>query len=312
MKIGVVGAGHWGRNIIRTLHEMGCLAAVADPDSDALKSNTPPGIPSWQSPQEMFRDGGLDAVCIATPVPTHFDLGKQALEAGLDVFIEKPITHNLAEAQQLHELSTSTHRILMTGHQLLFHPATVKMAEELRAGRIGDLWLIHQERMKLGRVRANENVLWSFGVHDIAVALSLVEEDPSELFATGGAWVQDDIEDDVHLHMRFPSGVKSHLHVSWMWPHMRRSTTLIGSKGALVFDELAGRLTHHRFQIDERLNAASEDAQVLYEGVSEPLKAEMEHFISCLKNRTPPICSGDHAVDVIRILEHAGQELAHR
>ena len=174
-------------------------------------------------------------------------MASAALEAGKDVFVEKPMTLTAAESAKLIELAESNdQRVLMVGHLLLYQPAIQWIKKQLDEGMLGEVFSLHQERLKLGRARYIENVTWSLGVHDLAVLLFLTDEDPDSVFASGHCGLQERVEDDVYVHLHFPSGIRAHLHNSWLWPENRRGLTIVGEKGMLVYDEVNQRVIHHR------------------------------------------------------------------
>lgn len=309
--VGVVGAGTWGRNIVRTLHELGGMAAVAetDPEVRAQLAQDYPGVAIYEGHEALLAGEDVDAVAIATPVHTHHDLTRAALMAGKDVFIEKPISVNSAEAESLVQLAQDQGRILMVGHLLLYQPAIQRLMEEVRGGRIGRLLAMHQIRAKLGRARTFENVMWSFSVHDLAVMLEVAGGAPSRVRALGQAVLQPGIHDDVHLHMEFPGGIQAHLHASWLWPEVERRLTLIGSQGMLVYDEVTQELVLHRKTIDDDLAHFDEGAELLYKGNYQPLELELQHFIDCCKTRSRPRTDGESGVAVVRVMEEAQRQL---
>lgn len=306
--IAVIGAGNWGKNLVRTLHDMGALVAVAEA-SEEIRSRVGESYPEvglLDSHESLLSDSRIDAVAIATPVPTHHSLGKAFLEAGKDVFIEKPMTLTSSEAEDLVETAERLGRILMVGHLLMFQPAIAKIRELLAEGAVGRLFTIHQVRRKLGRARAVENVLWSFGVHDIAVLLSLVGEKPVKVVAAGHQGLTEGVEDDAYLHLTFANGVKAHLHNSWLWPRDQRSLTVVGSEGMITFDEFARQVVLHRKHIEPgNLQNVDEGEQVVFEGAARPLDLEMQHFLDCLETREKPLSAGDSGLEVIRVLEES-------
>ncbi len=310
MKIAVVGAGQWGMNLVQTLHSMGVLGAVVEADSErrASKSSATPGVP-WVSSLEDAPP--CEAVVIATPAPTHFDVAKAALQSRQDVFVEKPIALSAVQARELRDLAAAQKQVLMVGHLLLYQPAVRWIAGFLKEEGIGKLYSIHQERLNLGRARAAENVLWSLGVHDIAVLLSWVGEPPKKVSAFGQAALQTGIEDDVSLHLSFASDVQAHLHVSWLWPERRRRTTLIGSKGMLVYDELDQTVKLHRKAIQTpALQNIDGGVETVFEtSGQEPLRLEMEHFVARCQDRQTPLSGADHALEVTEVLEIASSAL---
>lgn len=305
MKIAVIGAGNWGKNLVRNINQLGHLAAVAESSTalqDGIKEDYL-GVEVYDG-YESLLDTDLDAVVIATPVPTHHNIAKAFLLAGKDVFIEKPMTFTVAEAEELVKIADEKDRILMVGHLLLYQPAVQWLRDYLSEGKLGKVFSLHQRRAKLGRARAAENALWSLGVHDVAVLLHLVGEAPLQTIFTGHCGLQSGIEDDTYLHMEFSGEVKAHLHNSWLWPENQRGLNVIGEKGMIVYDEVQQTLTLHRKTIDADLNNVDEGEEVLFKGDGQPLLLEMEHFINCLKSRATPRSDGRNGLDVIRVLEN--------
>lgn len=307
MKVAVVGAGAWGKNLVSTLNKLGCLGPVAEA-SEALRSKlaeTYPAIDLRADFKELLADSNVKAAAIATPAHTHHAIAKALLEAGKDVFVEKPMTLAASESEDLVEIARRNGRILMVGHLLMYQPAIHKIKELIKSGAIGRVFTIHQQRSKLGRARAVENVLWSFGVHDVAVLLDLVGETPSGVQVSGHCGLQQGIEDDVYLHLSFPSGVKAHLHNSWLWPDVARWLLVVGSEGMLVYSETGQKVTLHRKKIDAALNNVDEGEDVVFQGSSEPLILEMTHFMKCVEDRSKPLSDGQNGLDVVRVLEQA-------
>lgn len=311
MKVGVIGAGMWGKNHVKTLHEMGCLGVVVEMN-DTLRNQTQslyPDTPCVSSLDQVFGDSRLDSeighFVIATPAHTHTPVGVQCLEAGKDILVEKPMTLSVADAQILIDKARAVSKQLMVGHLLLFQPAIAFIREYLESGKLGEIYTLHQVRSKLGRARANEDVLWSFGVHDVAVLLHLIGEAPEKVNALGHKGLQPEIADDVYVQMEFDSGVIAHLHNSWLWPEVERKLTIVGSKGMLVYDELAQNVALHRKTIDSDLNNQDEGSEIVFEGAAQPLQLELEHFIHCCETGETPIADGQNGIDVIRVLEAA-------
>lgn len=304
MKIGVIGAGNWGKNLVRNFAELGVLQGVADPvEANRIAAQELAPEAKIYSSGESLIEGDYDAIAIATPAPTHFELSAKALKAGKDVFVEKPMTLTSAEAAELVEISEERGRILMVGHLLLFQPAIQFISEFLSEGKLGKLYHLHQERKKLGRARYIENVTWSLGVHDIAVLLFLVGKQPRLVFASGHCGLQKKVEDDVYVHMEFLDGTKAHLHNSWLWPENRRRLTIIGENGMLVYDEIASTVTWHKKRINDELNSVDEGSEVVFEGNEPPLKRELAHFLDCVKNRTTPLSDGRNGLAVVTVME---------
>tara|TARA_B100001057_G_scaffold461081_1_gene512764 strand:+ start:890 stop:1828 length:939 start_codon:yes stop_codon:yes gene_type:complete len=310
MKVGVVGAGHWGKNLVRNFTELGVLAGVADPveENRSRALQEAPGIELFDNEANLLA-AGYDAVAIATPAATHFGIARKALELGLDVFVEKPVTLDSAQALELHHLAEEGKRILMVGYLLLYQPAVNFIAEFLRAGKLGQVYTLHQRRSKLGRVRSEENVMWSFGVHDVAVLLTLAGQAPDQIQAWGHAAINSGVEDDTYLHLGFPSGVKASLHNSWLWPRVERELIIVGEKGMMVFEESGSRVVLHRKVVDSEGNHHDGGEKILFEGSAQPLLLELEHFLECCRERQRPISDGRNGYEVVRVLEEADKAL---
>ena len=306
MKIGVIGAGSWGKNLVRNFRDLGVLAGIAD----ELESNR-----AWAAAEcdgvSVFEDhaallaAGFDAVAIATPAHTHFAIACDALAAGCDVFVEKPLTLDPGEAAELVRRSEQAGRITMVGHLLLYQPAISFIRDFLRAGKLGRVFSLHQQRSKLGRARAVENVLWSFGVHDVAVLLDLAGQLPATVTAFGHCGLQPGIEDDVHLHLRFPDGTAANLHNSWLWPKVERGLVVVGEKGMLEYDETGQQVIFHRKTINASLVNVEDGEEVVFAGNSQPLRLEMEHFITCCRDRLRPLSDARGGLAVVEVLARA-------
>ncbi|MGQ9498634.1 MAG: Gfo/Idh/MocA family protein [Desulfotomaculales bacterium] len=310
MRVGVIGAGNWGKNLVRTFYRLGELAAVAElnPDIRQRLSAEYHGISLYGDYRDLLAED-VPAVAIATPAHTHYGIAREALLAGKDVFAEKPLALSKAEAAELVEIAEKQNRILMAGHLLLYQPAIRWIKEYIGSGALGRIAFFTQERLKFGRVRAVENVLWSFGVHDIAVLLYLVGKEPQEVQATGRRFLQESIEDDVYVHLRFAGGVQAHLHVSWLWPETRRRLTVAGSEAMLTYDELEQKVILHRKRVTPDLQHHDEGAEVVFQGSDDPLLLECRHFLECVERRTTPLSDGKSALEVIEVLEAAGRQL---
>ncbi len=308
--IAVIGAGNWGRNLVRTFSGLGVLSAVAEA-SDELRNKLAgdyPDLSLHSDYSELLDSDDIKAVAIATPAPTHHAVAKAFLESGKDVFVEKPMTMTSVEAQDLIEIADKNDRVLMVGHLLMYQPAIEKIKSLIEEGAIGKVYTILQERKKLGRARKVENVLWSFGVHDVAVLLHLVGEAPIKVSAVGHCGLQPDlgIEDDVYLHLNFPNGIQAHLHNSWLWPENRRCLTIVGSEGVLVYNEIEQTVKLHRQSIDpDTLEITNEGEEIVHEGAKQPLEIELAHFLNCIETRETPKSDGRSGLEVIRVLEKA-------
>lgn len=307
MKIGVIGAGNWGKNLVKNFANLGVLHAVADSVKENLNwvAENFPEIQRYETSDELIASANLDAVAIATPPHTHCAIAIAAMEKGLDVFVEKPLTLDPEEARLLKDTATDRDRILMVGHLLLYQPAIQFIKKYLDNGELGKVFTLTQRRSKLGRVRSFENVLWSFGVHDVAVLLHLVGEAPADVQFSGHAAFTDKVEDDTHLHLKFPSGIIANLHNSWYWPRVERELIITGEKGILVFDELNARVILHNKQVGKDLSHFDEGEEVIFEGADQPLLIELKHFLDCCEKRVKPISDGKNGFDVVNILSQA-------
>jgi len=306
MKIGVIGAGNWGKNLVRNLADMGVLAGVADavPQNRKNAQEIQHGVPVYEGHTELLADK-FDAVAIATPAHTHFAIAKDAMEAGCDVFIEKPMTLDPAEAEALVKLGQEYDKIVMCGHLLLYQPAIAYIKDALERGDIGKVYTLHQRRSKQGRARAVENVLWSFGVHDIAVLLYLAGQAPTEVQVSGHCGLQAGVEDDTYLHLTFPDGSKAHLHNSWLWPIVERGLIIIGEKGMLVYDEINQNVKLVKKTIDSDLQNVDAGEEIVFEGSGQPLRIELDHFVDCCQTRSKPNSCGQNGFDVVNVIAQA-------
>lgn len=311
-RVGVIGAGQWGANVVRTFHRLGALAAVAEANTamHSALAAAYPGVAVFADFSAMVPT--VDAVVVATPAPTHHAIAREALLAGKDLLVEKPMTLSSADAADLVDLARQQGRMLMVGHLLLFQPAVQFIKAYLESGALGRVCALYQERLNLGKARAVENALWSLGVHDVAVMLYLLGGAPDRVSATGQCILQPAIEDDVHLHLGFAGGAKAHLHTSWLWPEKRRRLGVLGTAGMLVYDELDQTVTLHRKSIAPGdLSANDQGSEVLFRGSGEPLTLEAAHFLECVATRSSSLlASGAHGLEVVRVLELASQSLA--
>ncbi|MHB8307792.1 MAG: Gfo/Idh/MocA family oxidoreductase [Candidatus Desulforudaceae bacterium] len=309
-RVAVFGAGNWGQNHVRVFHRLGALAAVVESDarSRAEIADRYPGVSVYDDPGPVLADPAVDAVVIATPAPTHYALAREALLAGKDVLVEKPMALSVREAQTLVATAAERTRVLMVGHLLLYKPAVQKLIACVREGLIGELRCVEMRRRKLGRVRKEENVLWSFAPHDIAVLLHLIEAPLANVTATGLVAVQPNIEDDVHLHLHFANGVRAHLHVSWLWPEDERQTVVIGSKGTLTYDEHEDKLWRHDKGVNADLTVWDKGKQMVPVDRGDALEIEARHFLDCVQKRSAPLTGGRTGLEVVRVLVRAGDK----
>ncbi len=239
-RVAVAGLGYWGPNLARNFDDLAELAWLCelDPDKRERFAARHPRARATSDFDELLADPDLDAVVIATPVPTHYDLAKRALEAGKHVLVEKPPAMTGAEMEELVSLSRARDLVLMPGHLLLYHPGVLKLKELVDSGTLGDVLCVYGNRQNLGIVRTNENALWSLGVHDLSVILYLIGEEPVEAVAHGNSFLTPGVEDVVFCYLRFPSGKIAHMHLSWLDPHKMRKMTVVGREKMAVFDDM--------------------------------------------------------------------------
>jgi predicted dehydrogenase len=322
LRIGVAGLGYWGPNLARNFSAItGCeLAWCCDLSADAREHVAAqfPRARVTGEVDEMLGDPQLDAVAVATPVPTHAALAVRVLEAGKHCFVEKPLAQSVADGQRAVAAAADAGRVLMVGHLLEYHPGIVKLKELTESGELGDqIYYIYGNRLNLGKLRADENALWSLGAHDVSVVLSLAGEEPSELVARGESYVRDGVEDVVFCFMRFPSGLSAHLHLSWLDPHKERRFTVVGSRRMATFDDMAieGKLTVYDKGFDEDSHGYGEYITRAGESFCpqipnmEPLRLECEHFVHCIRTGEEPRSDGTSGLRVVRVLEQLQRSL---
>lgn len=307
----VVGSGHWGKNLVRNFHQLGALAGVVEVNAqlrDIVKAQYPE-IPIFDDYEEALKTDVL-AIVIATPAPIHYKLAIAALQAGKDVFVEKPVTLKSDEAIALANYADQHNRILMVGHLLLYQPAIQWMQSYLRSGKAGKVHHVSTHRLNLGKVRTEENVWWSLAPHDISVILSLLDSPTLKtVAATGQAMLQPEIEDQIHVDLQFQSGQTAHIHCSWYWPVKDRKTIVIAEKQMLVYDEIAQSVTVHEKSFAADFAAVHKGESVIEIAEAEPLTLECKHFLECLASREKPISDGWNGVAVVDILEKAQEVL---
>ncbi len=266
---------------------------------------------------DVLADAELDAVAIATPVPTHADLARRALEAGKHVFVEKPLAQSVADAESVVEAAADAGKTLMVGHLLEYHPGLVQLKELVDAGELGEVHYIYGNRLNLGKLRSDENALWSLGAHDVSVVLRLAGEEPSECHAHGESYMRDGIEDVVFCFLRFPSGLTAHLHLSWLDPHKERRFTVVGSRRMATFDDMAldQKLTIYDKGFDQPYNSYGEyvarSGAVWSPAVpnGEPLRLECAHFVESIRENSRPRSDGESGLRVVRVLEELQRSL---
>lgn len=307
----VVGAGHWGKNLIKNFSNLKALAGVVEiaPQNSLYIAQTYPEIRLYSDYQQAL-ETDIAAIVIATPAPTHYLLAKQALEAGKNVFIEKPMTLKTEEARELATYADQHSLILMVGHLLLYQPAITWMKEYIMQGHLGQVFHVATVRNKLGKVRKEENVWWSFAPHDISVILHLLDNPQlTTVKAQGQAILQPNIADNVHVDLTFAQKKTAHLHCSWYWPILQRQTIVIGSEKMLIYDEVTQIVIIHNKGIDGDLNNREQGSEQAIIETVEPLQKECQHFLDCLQTGQKPLSDGWNGVAVITVLEKAQEAL---
>jgi predicted dehydrogenase len=315
MKIGVVGLGYWGPNLARNFDRLPDAELIWLCDaSDEARERWSRAFPSTRTTSrldDLLDDDSLDAVVIATPVPTHAELAKRVLAAGKHCFVEKPLARSEKEAEEVVETARAAERVLMVGHLLEYHPGVERLAGLVHSGELGELRYIYSNRLNLGKHRQDENALWSLGAHDLSVILMLAGEEPYEWTAMGESYVKPGVEDVVFALMRFHSGLIAHMHLSWLDPHKERRFTVVGSKRMATFDdmELERKLSVYDKGFDEDYSSYGEyiarSGDVFSPRVSneEPLRLECRHFLDCIRDGTEPRSGADSGLRVVRVLE---------
>jgi predicted dehydrogenase len=322
VRLGVVGMNYWGPNLARNLARLPGvdLSWCCDLDPDLLERHRSayPGARFTTRYDDLLEDPSLDAVVIATSVPTHAALASRALEADKHAFVEKPLALTGADARDLAALAAARGRVLMVDHLLVYHPGVQRLKELIDAGELGRVFYLYGQRLNLGIVRPDENALWSLGPHDISVMLWLVGERPCEVAASGESYLQPGVEDVVFGRIRFPSGVIGHLHLSWLDPHKARRMTVIGSEKMVVFDDME---TERKVTVydkgpiprtetyGEYIQVRSGDIRIPKIAAAEPLRLACEHFVDCVRNGRRPLSDGEAGVAVVEVLEAMTESL---
>jgi predicted dehydrogenase len=315
MRIGVVGLGYWGPNLARNFDRLpdAELAWICDASEDARArwSREFPSARATAELDELLSDESLGAVAIATHVPSHADLAERALAAGKHCFVEKPLAQSVAEAERVVEAAERAGRVLMVGHLLEYHPGVEKLKDLVATGELGDIRYIYGNRLNLGKLRADENALWSLGAHDVSVVLRLADEEPFECRAVGESYMREGVEDVVFCYLRFPSGLAAHLHLSWLDPHKERRFTVVGSKRMATFDdmEIERKVTVYDKGFDQDFSsygeyiARSGDIHSPRISNEEPLRIECRHFVDRVLDGAEPRSGAEAGLRVVRVLE---------
>jgi predicted dehydrogenase len=322
VRTALIGVGGWGSNILRALVRTNSarLTHVCDtnPERIAALSAQHPEVAFSQKPDDLVDNPDIDAVLIATPAPTHAELAERFFRAGKAVFVEKPMTLSLSDADRLVELAESdASRPLMVGHLLVYHPATTMIKEIVGNGDIGEIYYLYTKRLNLGVVRKDENALWSLAPHDVSIVLFLVDDRPEAVSAHGSAYLNHPVQDVAFMTLFFPNGRMAEIHVSWLDPHKERKTVVVGSEKMLVFDDMEPNEKVRIYDKGARVEATTDfgrsisirhgDIHIPLVPAQEPLMLEVAHFIDCVKNGARPRSDVRQGREVVRVLA-AGDE----
>ena len=324
INIAVVGTGAWGLNLVRNFANLpeANLYACCDLDKNRLekvKRNRPKTI-TTSNIDDILTDSKADGVVIATSAATHFKLAEKSLLHDKHTFVEKPLTLNVQEAEKLIQLAEEKSKILMVGHLLEYHPAVDKLKELIKSGELGDIYYLYSQRLNLGKIRQDENALWSFAPHDISVILYLLEEEPDDVSARGESYLQERIEDVVFVNLHFASGAMAQIQLSWLDPHKVRKTTIVGSKKMVVFDDMESMekvkiydkgITKSGAVVSygESLTLRFGDIYIPRINMSEPLTIECQHFIDCIQENKTPKSDGKDGLRALKVLAAAQKSL---
>lgn len=309
-KIAVLGCGYWGKNLVRNFHHLGALALVCDPgEAGRIKAKEiAPKVEVTADFEAAFSRDDIAAVAIATPAETHHPLAIRAMEAGKDVFVEKPLALNHCEGLDMKAIAEKTGRLLMVGHLLEYHPAVLRLREMVADGTLGRVNYIYSHRLNFGKIRTEENALWSFAPHDIAVILRLVGEMPLEVTCTGGSYITPNLADVTMSCLHFRTGLRAHIFVSWLNPFKEQKLVVVGDRQMAVFNDVLkeNKLMRYnqRVEVNDRMPTLHNgDVEAVELPLVEPLRNECQHFLDCVRDRTQPLTGGQNGINVLKVLQ---------
>lgn len=309
--IAVVGCGHWGKNLVRNFSELGSLRSVSDSDNSLAKSYAEKYGVTCKSFSEILEDPEIKGVVLAVPAPLHSEMSVAVMKSGKHVYVEKPLAMNQEEAIQMIQTSKKNNVHLMVGHLLQYHPIFISLKDMVKSGEIGEIKYIYSNRLSFGKVRSEEDVIWSFAPHDISMILSIMDEMPKHVMTQSATMLQNEIADSSIIHLDFESGQKAHITVSWYHPYKEQKLVVIGDSGMIVFDDTKlweNKLSLYRHetllnQIPPMLNKA--EAEFIEVVQSEPLRNECQHFIDILDGKHKPLTDGAEGLNVLNVLTAA-------
>lgn len=315
VNLAVIGSGYWGKNLVRNFNDLGVLHLICDKDPACkiLAEKNYPNVAFCSNLSSVLNNNEINAVAIATPAITHFQIAKAALEASKDVFVEKPLALTVGEGEKIVSIAKKKKKILMVGHILLYHPAVIKCGELITEGELGKIQYIYSNRLNMGKIRTEENILWSFAPHDISVILALLQEEPTAVFCHGASYLNSNVTDVTMTEFVFPSGVQGHIFVSWLHPFKEQRLVIVGSNKMAVFNDIADDklvLYPHKVEWKNRAPVAIKaEGQPVSIEKKEPLQAECEHFLECIKSRKQPRTDGEEGLAVLKILQKCQESL---
>jgi UDP-2-acetamido-3-amino-2,3-dideoxy-glucuronate N-acetyltransferase len=316
-KVAVIGSGYWGKNLVRNFHQLDALGLICDKNESTLSqfNEQYPEIDVCTEYRDVLSRKEIDGVVIAAPAVIHYSLAREALLAGKHVYVEKPLTLIEKEGEELIYLAKEKKRVLMVGHLLQYHPVFARLREIVGSGELGRINYIYSNRLSLGKIRTEENVMWSFAPHDISMILSLAREKPEAVSATGGNYLHEKIADITTTYLDFPSGLKAHIFVSWLHPFKKQELVVIGDKKMAVFDDTKpweDKLLLYPHEINWNGNIPTplkaESVQIVVPQ-SEPLRDECRHFLECITNDKQPITDGKEGLEVLKVLNTSQKSL---
>jgi UDP-2-acetamido-3-amino-2,3-dideoxy-glucuronate N-acetyltransferase len=309
-QVAVIGCGYWGKNLVRNFAQLRSLRWICDSHESTLKAQSKlyPEVSITLQIEEVLNDPGVRGIVIATPAATHYAVAKAAILKGKDVFVEKPLALHYHEGRELVELAQARGVILMVGHILEYHPAVALLRDIIRRGELGHIRYVYSNRLNLGKVRQEENILWSFAPHDISVISSLIGAEPTVVSTSGGNYLQSGIADVTVTTLVFESGQRGHIFVSWLHPYKEQKLVIIGDQKMAVFDDTIreGKLKIYDKGIEWRAGLPvprQTSETTLFIEETEPLKLECEHFLTCIRERQQPLTDGENGLRVLKVLE---------
>ena len=309
-QIALIGCGYWGKNLCRNLHSLGALHAVVDSigmgrPMRSIAANTS----IFSNFEEVLQNDQIHAIALATPAETHANLAIQAMRAGKDVFVEKPMALSVADAKAMQEVANQTNRVLMVGHLLEYHPAILKLRQLIESGELGIINYIYSNRLNFGKIRTEENALWSFAPHDVAVILRLFGQSPDTVSASGGSYLTPGIADVTISSLRFKNDSRAHIFVSWLHPYKEQKLIVVGDKKMVIFNDVApfGKkllIYNQSVEFDGEIPVLKkEDSQFVMHADTEPLLEECRHFLDCIIHRNQPLTDASSGIEVLKVLQ---------